>query len=180
MFFEYEGKNLFDLEQKTGLKIGLKEWSKLLLKIDSNLIKSSKEIIFCEFSSSQEINIKIKITINEPIKSLIQEFYKKIGKNFNEEEDPFIFLFNGEELDKNSDKTLEEFDIWEDFRITVLDAKDISAGYLINFMEESSGKVKCTKLNFGEKEPKGRIVKEGLNIFGICSIKSCSDSFFLI
>ena len=171
LFFEYEGKNLFDLEQKTGLEIGLKEGSQIQLKIDTNLIKFSKEIIFCEFKTLKELTIKIKTNKKAKIKDLIKEFYKKLGKNFSEE-DEFVFLFNAQKLDKNSEKTLEEFNLKGDLKITVLESTHIQgAGMPIDFIEESSGKVK--RLNFGEEEPKGRIVKEGLNIFGICNNSKC-------
>jgi hypothetical protein len=168
---EYEGKNLFFLGHKTGYDIGLKEGNQIQLKINYNYIKEiSKPNINIDIIFNCQGRTKtIQSTNNTTLKSLFKEY----RRNLDFTEDLKLYM-NSKEL-KACFRTLGQLGIENFTNIDVTLCKyniGGGGGYpTLDFVDVSTGKIKALK--FSEDAPKWRIVKEGLNIFGICNNSKC-------
>ena len=171
-YFEYEGKNLCSLEDKTACDIGLTEGNQIQLKINYNYIKrisESKTKITLIFNY-QGKPVTMQIASNETLYSTFKEY----GRNANLKVEDLKFFINSKIL-RPCHKTLNQLGIENRTNIDVILIKYVigaGGGCLpLDFVDVSTGKIKT--LEFSEDAPKWRIVKEGLNIFGICNYSKC-------
>ena len=171
-YFEYEGKNLCSLEYMTAYDIGLKEGNQIQLKINYNYIKripESKTIITLIFNFQGKV-----FTIQRASNSTLYSTFKECRRYLDFKEEDLKFYMNYKELIPCY-KTLSQLGIRNRTNIDViLGGCVIGAGGgcpPLDFVDVSTGKIKT--LEFSEDAPKWRIVKEGLNIFGICNYSKC-------
>ena len=166
-YLEYEGRNLFSLENKTGYDIGLKEGNEIQLKINYNYIKEiSGPNISVKFNY-QGKSIIIQTTYNTTLNTI-----SKGVRRILDLKGDLIFYKNGKKL-RPCYKTLGELDIKKYATIDVILKNYVigGGGPILDFVDVSKGKIETLK--FSEDAPRWRIVKKGLNIFGICNNSKC-------
>ena len=168
MYLEFNNINLTKLSKKTGIEIGLKEGDEIFLKLKKECYNELKilnldynTIIFKDEKGSI-------ITFPSFQEEIISDMCKRFAKFINVDENSCFFIFDGNNIKKNSKKIKELL-----LPSSIIEFKhpSLKGGFEFKFTDVSKEKV--THLKFSETAPIYRRVKEGLNIFGICQNKEC-------
>jgi hypothetical protein len=177
LFLEYNNKkinfssdDIHKIGDINGLEFGLKNGDVIYLKLnDENIeIHAVEENISLLFTSDQNKAIFIDCKKTELISEIINRYRLKTGDNFDN-----YFFFNSKNLILT--QTVAEIGLSHHSKILV-EAKNNVRGNGIDlgqfdFVDVKTGKI--TKLKFDKNAPKWRLVKKGLNIFGICENRKC-------
>ena len=169
LYLEFNNKDLNQFSEKTGIEIGLKEGDELFLKLKNEYYNELKDInlddtiINFRYNGDKDDIIYFPSFKEEIVSNMCKRFIKFI----NAVDDECSFIFNADDLKKNS-KKIKELKLSNSF----IDFQDssIKGGYH-KFTDVSKGKIK--NLKFSKDAPDWRQVKKGLNIFGLCPNKEC-------
>ena len=171
---EYNGKNLFDLLDKTGYEIGIKENRDINFKLNNKyILNMSKDIwIYISFDiiyGKKGKKYILKSHKKELLSSVIERFLKKCDLDYSSDVlNNIKFFYNTKELNE-FDKTMELIFVnYNNISIHVFYRTDIiGAGPLI-FVDVSRGKIR----EISSDQIVGNL-SIGLNIIGICTNNNC-------
>ena len=168
MYLEFNNINLKKLSKKTGFEIGLKEGDEIFLKLKKECYNELKILNLDYNTIVFKDENGIIITFPSFQEEIISDMCKRFTKFIDIDDNSCFFIFDGNDLKKNSKKIKELL-----LPSSIIEFKhpSLKGGFEFKFTDVSKEKV--TYLKFSKTAPIYRTIKEGLNIFGICQNKEC-------
>ena len=172
LYLEYNKIDLENLSDKTGIEIGLNEGDEILLKLKKEYYDELKELNL----DNTKIVFKYKKFMVFPSfqDEIISNMLIRFSKFMNVDHKLCKFFFNQEDI-KNLNRTIKDSLNSNSFNnyVELYQCAEVTGGGipLLKFSDVSKEKIK--NLSFSKNAPKYRIVRKGLNIFGICMFPKC-------